>query len=302
MEVISTLQAHPLLFDIYVLVVGLLVGSFLNVVIYRVPISMEREFLAECKAALAAQDNSEPPSAVQAPQNPDDEQPFNIFVPRSHCPSCKTTIKAWQNIPVVSYLIQKGKCAHCGAPISIRYPIIESISGAISVFIAIQFGVTTECLAALLIFWSLLALTVIDYDHYLLPDSITLPFLWLGIFFSMNGWGFVSLQDSVTGAIAGYLSLWTVYWLFKIITKKEGMGFGDFKLLAMLGAWLGWKMLPVIVILSSLVGAVVGISLILFAGRDRNKHIPFGPYLAAAGFLCVFWGDTILDYYLHNLV
>jgi len=299
MALIETLQAYPLIFYGYILIVGLLVGSFLNVVIYRLPIAMEREFLAECRSAMAAQSETGDASASQAAQS-DDEKPFNLLVPRSHCPSCKAPIKAWQNIPLLSYLLQKGKCRNCQAPISIRYPIIEAVTAIVSVFVAIQFGVTLECLGALLLSWALIAASVIDYDHYLLPDAITLPFLWLGLMFSFHG-VFVPLDTAVIGAMAGYLSLWSVYWLFKLITKKEGMGYGDFKLLAMLGAWMGWKMLPVIVILSSLVGAVFGISLILFAGRDRQKHLPFGPYLAAAGWLCLFWGDDILTFYLATL-
>jgi len=303
MSLIETLQHYPLLFDAYVFIVGLLVGSFLNVVIYRMPIMMERDFLAECRHALANSENEDAlnnnasnpsTSGADAANN---AQTFNLFVPRSHCPACNAPIRAWQNIPVVSYILQKGRCSHCSAHISIRYPVIEITTAIISLIVALHFGVSMACLGALLLSWALIALSVIDYEQYLLPDTITLPFLWLGLWFNFNA-TFVPLKSAVIGAMAGYLSLWTVYWLFKWITKKEGMGYGDFKLLAMLGAWMGWKMLPVIVILSSFVGAVVGIALVIFAGRDHQKHLPFGPYLAAAGWLCLFWGDDILRHYL----
>jgi len=300
MAVIETLQAYPIIFYVYIVVVGLLVGSFLNVVIYRMPLMMEREFLAECRHALAKPDDLDPGLAVVATPTGENSEAFNLMVPRSRCPSCKALIKAWQNIPILSFILQKGKCANCQAPISIRYPIVEATSAIISLVVALHFGVTWACLGALLLSWALIALSVIDYDTYLLPDDITLPFLWLGILFALYD-VFVPLRTAVIGAIAGYLSLWTVNSLFQLLMKKQGMGHGDFKLLALFGAWLGWKMLPVIIFLSALVGAVVGISLIVFLGRDRHKGIPFGPFLAAAGWLCLFWGDDIVNYYLSTL-
>jgi len=307
MALIESLQAYPLLFYGYIFVVGLLVGSFLNVVIYRLPIVMEREFIGECRLALAEYDEKHKTGGDSGEHKPSpnkaseaDEKPFNLMVPRSHCPACKAPIKAWQNIPVISYLLQKGKCVNCHAKISPRYPIIELCTALISLFVAVHFGVSAACLGALLLSWALIALSIIDYDEYLLPDDITLLFLWIGLLFAVYG-VFVPLQAAVIGAIAGYMSLWIVNTVFSYVAKKNGMGNGDFKLLAMLGAWMGWKVLPVIVILSSFVGAMIGISLILFAGRDREKQIPFGPYLAISGWLCLFWGDDILNYYLSTL-
>ena len=274
---------------------GLLVGSFLNVVIYRLPIMMEREFKGQCRHWLADELIQKPPA--EAAPAAESEGVFNLFLPRSRCPTCKSPITASQNIPILSYLLQKGKCAVCASPISKAYPIVEAITGVLSLLVAIHYGVSWQCLGGLLLTWSLIALTVIDFNEQLLPDDITLPLLWCGLLFSYYG-TFTDLASAVIGAMAGYLSLWSVYWLFKLLTKKEGMGYGDFKLLAMLGAWLGWQMLPIIVLLSSLVGAVVGIGLIALRGRDRNIPIPFGPYLAAAGWLALFWGHDITRYYL----
>ena len=220
------------------------------------------------------------------------------FFPGSHCPNCNAAIKPYQNIPVLSFLFLRGRCAHCRVKISYRYPIVEFVTGLISVIIASQFGFSSETLFALLLSWSLIVLSLIDFDHQLLPDSITIPLLWLGLLISF-GEVFSDTRSCLIGAVAGYLSLWTVYQIFKLCTGKEGMGFGDFKLLAMLGAWLGWQMLPVIVLLSSLVGAVVGISMILFFKKDRTIPIPFGPYLAGAGWLALLWGEDILQYYLN---
>lgn len=294
MNLIDSLQQHPTLFYSYVAIIGLLVGSFLNVVIYRLPIMMEREFKSQCRLWLA-DELAIKPSAVEPSTNT--PVAFNLVVPRSRCPNCKSPIKASQNIPIVSYLLQKGRCAVCATPISKAYPIVEAVSGMLSLWVAFHFGVSWQCLGGLLLTWSLIALTVIDFNEQLLPDDITLPMLWCGLLFSYFG-VFTDLASAVIGAIAGYLSLWTVYWVFKLITKKEGMGFGDFKLLAMLGAWLGWQMLPIIILLSSLVGAFVGIGLILLRGRDKNIPIPFGPYLAAAGGLAMFWGHEITRLYL----
>lgn len=272
---------------------GLLVGSFLNVVIYRLPLWLMDDWRKECKEFLS--DNcglifdKEPESA-----------PFNIAFPRSHCPSCKALIPGWCNIPVISYLILRGKCLRCGVNISIRYPAIEILTGAVSGYIAFRFGLTLETALLLLFSWSLISLTFIDIDHKLLPDQITLPLLWLGLIANSAGI-FTDLHSAVIGAAVGYLSLWSVYWLFKLITGKDGMGFGDFKLLAALGAWIGWQHIPTIIILSSVVGALLGTLNILLSGQDKNKQIPFGPYLAIAGWIAFFWGDVILERYLQFL-
>lgn len=283
---LALLQADPLLFTIACGIVGLLVGSFLNVVIYRLPKIMEREWHEQC-AAL---------QGLPAP----DQAPFSLSVPRSACPSCGHRISAMENIPVVSYLWLRGKCAGCGTRISPRYPIVETVSGILSATAAGYFGFGISALAAIIFIWALIALTFIDFDTQLLPDNITLPLLWLGLFFNLQS-TFVPLQSAVIGAIAGYLSLWTVYWLFKLATGKEGMGFGDFKLLAAIGAWLGWSMLPLVILLSSAVGAVVGIILIVLAKQGRSVPIPFGPYLAGGGLIALFWGQDILHSYLATL-
>jgi leader peptidase (prepilin peptidase)/N-methyltransferase len=222
---------------------------------------------------------------------------YNLNTPASRCPNCQHKIRPWENIPVISWLFLKGRCSNCQNPISVRYPIIEAVSGLLSLWVAFHFGFTWETLAALLLTWSLIALTMIDFDVQLLPDNITLPFLWVGLLVNTGGL-FTDLESAVIGAIAGYMVLWSVYQLFKKLTGKEGMGYGDFKLLAMLGAWLGWQYLPQIILLSALVGAVVGILLIVVRGRDRNIPIPFGPYLAAAGWISLMWGAQINEAYL----
>lgn len=263
--------------------IGLLVGSFLNVVIYRVPEMMQRTWKRECCELLE--------------QPTENTEPFNLVVPNSRCPSCETPIRAWQNIPVISYLILGGKCSHCKTKISPRYPIIEAVTATLSGLLAFHYGPTPQLALTLLLTWTLISLTMIDIDHQLLPDNMTLPLMWLGIIANLNG-VFVSLEDAVLGAVFGYLSLWSVYWLFKLLTGKEGMGYGDFKLLAALGAWMGWQALPQIIILSSLVGAVIGIAGILIMGRDKNVAIPFGPYLAIAGWIALIWGDAITRAYM----
>jgi|TARA_B110000908_G_scaffold46069_1_gene56118 leader peptidase (prepilin peptidase)/N-methyltransferase len=286
MDLLSILQAYPVATVALVIVIGLLVGSFLNVVIYRLPVMMEREWKSECKLILD-------------PDSPDEEpaEPFNLAFPNSHCPNCDAPIRAWQNIPVISYVLLRGQCANCKVSISARYPIIEAVTALMSAIIAWQIGASLEMLAALFFTWSLIALTMIDADHKLLPDQITLPLLWAGLL--LNSFSlFVPLYDAVWGAIGGYLSLWSVYWLFKILTGKDGMGYGDFKLLAALGAWLGWQSLLVIILLSSLVGAIVGSIILLANKQGRNTAIPFGPYLAAAGWIAFLWGDQIIDAYL----
>ena len=227
-------------------------------------------------------------------------QSFNLITPRSLCPECKHQISALENIPVISYLFLKGKCKNCNRKISIRYPVIELVSAISVTIVAFYFGVTIQALFAILLTWALIALSMIDFDHQLLPDDITLPFLWLGIIINFFG-VFTSLESSILGAVFGYLSLWSVYILFKLLTKKEGMGHGDFKLLALLGAWFGWQLLPLIVILSSLVGAIIGISLIIFKSHDKTVPIPFGPYLAIAGWVGMLWGPYIMSAYLNNI-
>ncbi len=262
--------------------VGLCVGSFLNVVIHRLPKMLERGWQAQC-AELSGEAAQDPPA-------------YNLAVPRSQCPACGHRITAAENIPVVSWLALKGKCSACKAPISARYPAVELLGALIAVYAAYRFGVTAKGLAVCGLLWTLLALTCIDFDTQLLPDDLTLPLLWAGLLVNVSGM-FVPLSAAVIGAAAGYLSLWTIYWLFKLIRGKEGMGFGDFKLLAALGAWLGWQMLPVIVLLSSVVGTVVGVCLIVFKGRDHNVPLAFGPYLAIAGAIALFWGETLVRLY-----
>lgn len=290
---IPYLLANPTFFVAVISILGLLVGSFLNVVIHRLPIMLETQWTEQCKLLLEESDNSGPIESKPKSTT----KIFNLIWPGSHCPNCQREIRAWQNIPVISYLFLLGKCANCKHKISIRYPLVELASGLMAAGIAIQFGVTAQTFLALLLVWSLISLTLIDFDHQLLPDNITLPLLWLGLI--ANAFGqFVSLEDALWGAVGGYLSLWLVYWAFKLLTGKEGMGYGDFKLLAALGAWLGFQMLPLIILLSAFVGAVIGVSMIVIKGRDKEIPIPFGPYLAAAGFIALLWGDTLVTSYL----
>lgn len=284
-DLIATLQANTLLFIALVAMFSLFVGSFLNVVIHRLPIMMENGWRRECQE-FVAQDSGQP-----APET-EEQAPFNLMVPRSRCPSCDTQITAKQNIPVISYLMLKGKCGNCGAKISVQYPIIEIVTMLLSVMVAVKFDVSWQTFFGILLTWALISLTMIDFKHTLLPDDITLPMLWLGLLISLVP-VFVSPSEAIVGAAVGYLSLWSVYHLFKLVTGKEGMGYGDFKLLGLLGAWFGWTSIPMIILLSSVVGAVVGITLIAVRGRDRNIPIPFGPYLAAAGWLAMMYGDRI---------
>jgi len=265
-------------------IIGLLVGSFLNVVIYRLPVMLQRSWRKECIEYLQMEAE-------------DEGEPFNLSLPLSRCPKCQSPIKPYQNIPVISYVFLKGQCAHCKNPISIRYPLIEAFTATLSVLVAWHFGYTVQAGFALLLTWCLIALSFIDIDHQLLPDNITLPMLWLGLLLSLFGL-YTDVSASVIGAIAGYMVLWLVYQAFKLATGKEGMGYGDFKLLALFGAWLGWQTLPMIILLSSLVGAVIGIAMIMFAKHDQNKPIPFGPYLAAAGWIALLWGNDLNRLYL----
>jgi leader peptidase (prepilin peptidase)/N-methyltransferase len=287
----TVIQLFPIVGLITAAVLGLLVGSFLNVVIYRLPKMMEREWREQCVEFLGAENIKDNGKQINAPAV------FNLITPNSTCPGCGHKIKPWENVPVISYLFLRGKCSACKTHISLRYPIVELTTGILSLIAIYTFGFNYTGIACLVLTWSLIALTMIDFDTQLLPDSITLPLLWLGLI--VNSFGlFTSLESALWGAVVGYLSLWSVYWLFKLITGKEGMGFGDFKLLGALGAWLGWQMLPQIILLSSLVGAVIGIGMIVIRGRNRNIPIPFGPYLAIAGWIALMWGQSINHAYM----
>lgn len=285
MTLFQLLQASPALLVAIVFVFGLLVGSFLNVVILRLPRMLEQEWRAGAREVL------------ELDTAPSTEPRVSLVSPSSTCPHCGHRIRAWENIPVVSWLFLRGRCSQCDSSISIRYPVVELATGILSAIVAWQFGWGLELAAGLVLTWSLIALSGIDLDHQLLPDAITLPVLWLGLGLSLIP-VFADPVSAIIGAMAGYLSLWLVYQAFRLITGKEGMGFGDFKLLAMLGAWLGWTALPVIILLSALVGAVVGIGMIVLLGRDRQLPIPFGPYLAGAGWLALLWQDELITYYL----
>lgn len=273
-------------------VVGLVVGSFLNVVIYRLPVMLDRQWRAECAELNGAAVGTAPPER------------FDLIVPRSTCPACKAPIGALQNIPVLSYLALRGRCARCRAPISVRYPLVEILCGVLSALVAWRFGYGAPAACGIVISWFLIALTFIDLDHQLLPDSLTMPLLWLGLLASLTGWGSASGNlpadpvSAIAGAALGYLSLWAVYHAFRLLTGKEGMGYGDFKLLAAFGAWLGWRMLLPIVLLSAIVGALVGVALIVGRRHQRGTPIPFGPFLAAAGWLAMMWGPQIVQGYL----
>ncbi len=279
----------PALCTIFAGFVGLLVGSFLNVVIYRLPVMMQRGWRRDCIEYLGLD--------AQTYGLSGQDGVFNLVLPLSRCPNCRAPIKPYQNIPVVSYVLLKGQCAACQAPIPLRYPLVEAFTGLASALVAWHFGYSALTAFALLLTWSLIALSFIDIDHQLLPDSIILPLMWLGLLLSLSGL-FTDAHASIIGAAAGYLVLWSVYHLFKLLTGKEGMGYGDFKLLALLGAWLGWQYLPMIILLSSLVGAVFGTLMIVLSRQDRNKPIPFGPYLAAAGWIALLWGKEINQLYL----
>ena len=290
---VELFDQSPAVFIATVFAFALVIGSFLNVVIYRLPIMMEREWREQAEEILK----------TPGPDIP--EGRFNLLVPRSHCPSCGTEIKAWQNIPVLSYLLLGAQCGNCRSSISVRYPIVEFLTAILAAVAAWHFGAGWEAVMAVLMTFALIAISMIDIDHQLIPDSIVIPLLWTGLVMSLfhplagANTLFISPQDAVFGAVVGYLSLWSVYQLFKLVTGKEGMGYGDFKLLAALGAWLGWPALPTIILMSAIVGAVVGIGLIVLRGRDRQLPIPFGPYLAAAGWITMLYGETIRNAYLH---
>lgn len=274
---------HDQAFILAAALLGLLVGSFLNVVIHRLPRMLEREWQAQC--------------AELRGETPPDAPPYNLWLPRSSCPHCGHGIRWYENVPLLSYVWLRGRCSSCGAAIGRRYPLVEAASGLLAGYATWHFGLDAQALAAIALLWALLALTVIDLDTHLLPDRITQPLLWVGLLVNWQGL-FVPLEDALLGACAGYLVLWLVYHAFKLVTGKEGMGHGDFKLLAALGAWLGWQMLPLVILVSSLLGAVAGIALIALAGHDRARPIPFGPWLALGGLIALFWGGDILRLYL----
>lgn len=293
MEIIIAVSQYPFVYFPFIIFLGLCVGSFLNVVVFRTPKIMEQEFRKECCDFLDIKEESD--------QKKNEQTFISLSKPHSTCPHCKTKIKPYHNIPVVSYLLLRGRCASCKAAISKRYPLVEFVTGLLTVLTIVLLGFTPEGLTALLLLWFLIALTLIDADTQLLPDHLTLPLLWLGLI--ANSFElYTNLHDAVWGAIAGYLALWSVYWLFKLLTGKEGMGFGDFKLLAALGAWMGWQFLPLIILLSSFVGAVIGITGIIIFGRNKNVPIPFGPYLAIAGWIALLFGQQIIDFYLTSIV
>mgnify|MGYP003723464047 FL=1 len=273
--------------------VSLCVGSFLNVVIYRLPLMMQQEWQSECRLLLEDELTAKPTQASNS-------ESFNLVKPNSTCPKCKTAIKPWQNIPIISWIVLKGKCANCSNPISARYPIVEAITALLSLVIAYSFGATEHALLYIFVTWILVALTFIDIDHMLLPDQLTLPLVWLALIAAVMGIT-ISPGDAIVGAACGYLSLWSVFWLFKLLTGKEGMGYGDFKLLAVFGALLGWQSLLTIILLSSVVGAIIGIALLSIQGKDKATPIPFGPYLAIAGWIALLWGAQIQAAYF-NLI
>jgi leader peptidase (prepilin peptidase)/N-methyltransferase len=284
-DIIEVLQLHPWLLYGGVLALGLIVGSFLNVVIHRLPIMMEREWRQQCEELAGKQASP--------------HQAYNLVYPRSGCPHCGHRIRTWENIPVISYLLLKGRCSGCKTRISLQYPLVELLSGVLSLWAIARFGPTPAGLSALLLTWALIALSVIDIRHTLLPDDITLPFLWLGLLLSIGGLHATAPAEAILGAALGYGSLYVVFQVFKWITGKEGMGFGDLKLFALFGAWLGWQALPGIILMSSLVGAIAGLALILCAGRDRQLPIPFGPFLSVAGWLYLMYGKSINQAYLN---
>lgn len=283
MPLSNALSTEPVLFITFSIIFGLLVGSFLNVVIHRLPKIMEQEWHSNCLE-------------LQGKEAPETTK-YTLSKPRSACPKCKHQISALENIPIVSYLLLGGKCKGCKTKISVRYPFVEALTGMLIGLVAWEFGYTSTTLFAWAFTFALITLTFIDFDTQLLPDDITLPLLWLGLLFNLNN-GFVDLQSAVIGAVIGYLILWSVYWAFKLVTGKEGMGYGDFKLLAAIGAWFGWQLIPAVILLSSLLGAIIGISLIVFRGKEGNTAIPFGPFLALGGIAALFFGQQLASFYL----
>ncbi|QYJ89617.1 prepilin peptidase [Shewanella halotolerans] len=301
-ESLQLMAQYPLLFAAISFVFASTIGSFLNVVIHRLPVMMKREWQLECNQYLDEYHNATVADIKDKLAQPIDDYPekYNLVVPGSACPKCKTSIKPWHNLPVLGWLMLGGKCAHCKARISARYPVIEALTGLAVAYLAYHFGPTWQFVFATILTFGLVALTGIDLDEMLLPDQITLPLLWIGLLINLNG-TFVSITDAVIGASAGYMSLWSVFWGFKILTGKEGMGYGDFKLLAVFGAWFGWQLLPLIILLSSIVGALVGLLLIVNKKINSGNPIPFGPYIALAGWIAMIWGEKIVNWYLSTL-
>lgn len=291
-DLIILFENIPSFFYLTVALFSVSVGSFLNVVIYRLPKMMEQGWYKECREFLA--DELKTPK-----QKP--EADITLSKPASTCPKCQHKIRWYENIPLFSYLVLKGKCSNCKTPISARYPLIELATMLLSLVVANHYSVSMETVWMLILTWSLIALTMIDFDHMLLPDQIVLPMLWLGLLVNAFD-GFVPLEDAVIGTAAGYLSLFSVFWIFKLLTGKEGMGYGDFKLVALFGAWIGWQLLPLLILMASAVGALIGISLMLFKGLKREQAIPFGPYIAIAGWICFLWGNDIWQWYLGTIL
>jgi leader peptidase (prepilin peptidase)/N-methyltransferase len=298
MAIIDLLSASPPILVSICVVLGLLIGSFLNVIVYRLPIVMERDWKQQCYDYLEIE-NAEPHTHLTSEKF----EVFNLWKPDSHCLECNHEIRVWENIPVLSFVLLGGKCSKCKMSISVRYPSVEVVTGILSGLVAYTFGATWLTLAVLILTWSLVVLTLIDFEHQLLPDVITLPLLWLGLLVNTLDFGFgVSLEEAVIGAIAGYSILWAIYWVFKLSTGKEGMGYGDFKLLSALGAWMGWKSLLLIIGLSSIVCAILGLIMILAKRSDKSMPIPFGPFLAGAGFIMLIWGPQISSFYSNAVV
>jgi leader peptidase (prepilin peptidase)/N-methyltransferase len=287
MSVIQLLQAQPVFFVIAMALLGLIIGSFLNVVIYRLPIMMQQDWQKQCCELLDIKNEN------------GEEQQVNLIFPGSSCPACQHKITALENIPVISYLFLKGRCKSCNAKISPQYPLIEILTGLTTACITWHFGFSLQTLFAVLLTWALICLSVIDLEHSLLPDDITLPFMWLGLACNIFGI-FTDITSSLIGAMLGYSILWLIFMSFKVITGKEGMGYGDFKLLALLGAWLGWQSLPLIILLSSITASIIGIAMIIFKGKDKAAAFPFGPYLAIAGWITLLWGEELIGTYLNN--
>jgi len=281
-------QQSPIAFGISIVIFSLIIGSFLNVVVYRLPKMMHNTWYSDCREFLADELTNVPAKKIA---------PLTLSVPNSTCPKCGHKIRFYENIPVISWLFLAGKCSQCKNRISIRYPVVEIATALLSLVVALQWGVSIETLLLLILTWGLICLTLIDFDHMLLPDQIVMPLLWLGLLVNLQG-TFVPLQDAVIGAVVGYMSLFCIFWLFKLLTGKEGMGFGDFKLFALFGAWIGWQLLPMLILMASVVGAIVGISLVLFKKHQREQAIPFGPYLAVAGWITLLWGNEIWSWYL----
>lgn len=290
-QTIILFQQSSLWFYTFVVILSLIIGSFLNVVVYRLPQMMHNAWYMECREFLADELQNTPTQKIA---------PLTLSIPNSTCPKCGHSIRFYENIPVLSWLFLRGKCSQCKHSISIRYPLVESVTALFSLVIALQFGVSIETLSLLILTWGLICLTLIDFDHMLLPDQIVMPLLWLGLLVNING-TFVPLTDAVIGAAVGYTSLFSLFWLFKLLTGKEGMGHGDFKLFALFGAWVGWQLLPILILMASVAGAVVGISLMIFKNHQREQAIPFGPYLAISGWVTLLWGKSIWAWYIAQI-